>query len=104
MLFIGHEYWPKPTSGSDRDRCKSSWLLLFGVYERCSNSLFQVRVMHNDTHSVVASLSGEMAAQSFAYRTHGTADSDKSCCYQWTGLCAMTKQQCMLARAPPPPQ
>ena len=24
-----------------------------------------------------------MAAQSFAYRTHGTAGSDKSCCYQW---------------------
>ena len=31
--------------------------------------------------SVVASLTGEMAAQSSAYHAHGTADSDKSCCY-----------------------
>ena len=31
--------------------------------------------------AVVASLTGEMAAQSFAYHGHGTADSDKSCCY-----------------------
>ena len=36
--------------------------------------------------SVVASLTGEMATQSFAYHAHGTADSDKS-----QGLCAMTK-------------
>ena len=37
--------------------------------------------------AVEASLTGEMAAQSFAYHAHGTADSDKSCCY----TCAMTK-------------
>ena len=36
--------------------------------------------------AVVASLTGEMAAQSFAYHAHGTADSDKS-----HGLCAMIK-------------
>ena len=36
--------------------------------------------------AIVASLTGEMAAQSFAYHAHGTADSDKS-----QGLCAMTK-------------
>ena len=31
--------------------------------------------------ALVASLTGEMAARSFAYHAHGTADSDKSCCY-----------------------
>ena len=30
--------------------------------------------------AVVASLTGEMAAQSFAYHVHVTADSNKSCC------------------------
>ena len=30
--------------------------------------------------AIVASLTGEMVAQSFAYHAHGTADSDKSCC------------------------
>ena len=53
--------------------------------------------MHNETLSrgsahdfivkfspnVVASLTGEMAAQSFAYHVHGTADSDESWCYPW---------------------
>ena len=33
------------------------------------------------THRIVVSLTGEMAAQSFVYHAHGTADSDKSCCY-----------------------
>ena len=33
--------------------------------------------------AVVASLTVEMAAQSFAYHGHGIADSDKSCCYPW---------------------
>ena len=33
--------------------------------------------------AVVAYLTGEMAAQSFAYHVHGTADSNKSCCYPW---------------------
>ena len=31
--------------------------------------------------SGVASLTGEMAARSFTYHAHRTADSDKSCCY-----------------------
>ena len=35
---------------------------------------------------VVASLTGEMAARSFAYCAHGTADSDKSCCCLWFGV------------------
>ena len=33
----------------------------------------------------------------FSNHAHGTADSDKSCCYPWF-LC-MTKQQCMLTQA-----
>jgi len=62
--------------------------------------------MHDDTHkhhkfivkfsssvcvAIVASLTREMAAQSFAYHAHGTAVSDKSYCYPWL-FCAMTKQ------------
>ena len=43
--------------------------------------------------SLVASLTGEMAARSFAYHAHGTADSDKSCCY----ICSKHAQD------PPPP-
>ena len=31
--------------------------------------------------AVVASFTGEMAARRFGYHAHGTADSDKSCCY-----------------------
>ena len=31
----------------------------------------------------VAALTEEMAAQSIAYHTRGTADSDKFCCYPW---------------------
>ena len=49
--------------------------------------------------ATVASLTGEIAAQSFAYHDHGTADSDKSCCYPWF-VCpndATLNQQCMLA-------
>ena len=53
--------------------------------------------------AVVASLTGEMAAQSFAYRDHGTADGDQSCCYPWFVCHDKTlNQQCMLARARPP--
>ena len=33
--------------------------------------------------TLVASLTGEMSAQSFIYRAHGTADGDKFCCYPW---------------------
>ena len=73
------------------------------------------RAMHNDTHkdsahefivkfspsvcvAVVAALTGEMAAQSFAYHAHGTADDDKSCCYPWFVCHDKTlNQQCMLA-------
>ena len=66
--------------------------------------------MHNDTHisardsahhfivkfspslcvAIVASLAGEMPAQSFAYHVHGTAESGKSYA-AICGLCAMTK-------------
>ena len=38
---------------------------------------------------VVASFTREMAAQSFAYHAHRTADSDKPAVIR--GLCAMTK-------------
>ena len=31
----------------------------------------------------VASLTEEMAARNIAYHAHGTADSDKFCCYPW---------------------
>ena len=53
--------------------------------------------------AVVASLTGEMAARIFAYHAHGTADSDKSCCYPWF-VChdKILNQQCMLAKACPP--
>ena len=42
-------------------------------------------VKFNPGMGVVAVVSSteEMAAQSFAYHVHGTADSDKSCCYPW---------------------
>ena len=72
--------------------------------------LLQVRAMQNDTHkchaeinsaydfivkysssvciAIVASLTGEMSAQSFAYSAHGTAVKNPAVIY---GLCAMTK-------------
>ena len=59
--------------------------------------------------AVVASLTGEMAAQSFANHAHGIADGDKSCCYPWFVCHNKTlNQQCMLAQShpcpsPPPP-
>ena len=59
--------------------------------------------------AVVASLTREMAAQSFAYHAHGIADGDKSCCYPWFVCHNKTlNQQCMLAQShpcpsPPPP-
>ena len=44
-----------------------------------------------------------MATRSFAYHAHGTADSDKSCCYAWFVCHDKTlEQQCMLAQARPP--
>ena len=53
--------------------------------------------------AVVASLTGEMAARSFAHHAHGTTDRDKSDVIH--GLGAMTKrlnQQYMLAQAGTP--
>ena len=44
---------------------------------------FIVKFSQSVCVAVVASISGEMAARSFAYHTHGTVDSDKSCCYPW---------------------
>ena len=46
--------------------------------------------------AVVVSLTGEMAAQSYAYHAHETANSDKSCCYSWF-VChdKTSKQQCI---------
>ena len=37
--------------------------------------------------AIVASLTGEMAALSFAYHAHGTAPSDKSCYYPLSMVC-----------------
>jgi len=37
--------------------------------------------------ALVASLTEEMAARSFAYHAHGTADGDKFCCYPWPLVC-----------------
>ena len=52
---------------------------------------------------VVAALTGEMAAQSFAYHAHGKADSDKNPAVI-RGLCAMTNiKSALLAQALPPP-
>ena len=43
-----------------------------------------------------------MATQSFAYHAHGTADSDKFCCYLWFVCHDKTlDQQCMLGQASP---
>ena len=53
--------------------------------------------------AVVASLSREMAARSFAYHAHGKADSDKNPAVI-RGLCAMTNiKSALLAQALPPP-
>ena len=50
--------------------------------------------------AIVASLTREMAAQSFAYHAHGTADSDKSCSNPWFVCHEKTlNQQCMLVQA-----
>ena len=52
--------------------------------------------------AIVASLTGETAERSFAYHAHGTADSDKSCCYPWFVRHDKTlNQQCMLTQAHP---
>ena len=50
---------------------------------------------------LVASLTEEMTAQSIAYHAHGTADSDKSCCYPWL-VCHDIKSamHCSLRLAP----
>ena len=51
--------------------------------------------------ALVASLTEEMAARSIAYHAHGTADSDKFCCYPWL-VCHDIKSavQCSLRLAP----
>ena len=51
--------------------------------------------------ALVASLTKEMTAQSIAYHAHGTADSDKSCCYPWL-VCHDIKSamHCSLRLAP----
>ena len=52
--------------------------------------------------AVVASLTREMAAQSFAYRVHGIADSDKFCCYPWFVCHDKTlNQQCITRSGSP---
>ena len=65
---------------------------------------FIVKLSPSVCVAAVASLTGETAAQSFAYHGHGTADSDKSAVIH--GLCARQHiQSAMHARSglPPPP-
>ena len=50
--------------------------------------------------AVVASFTGEMAAQSFGYHAHGTADSDKSCCYPWFVCHDQINNACSLRLTP----
>ena len=53
--------------------------------------------------AIVTSLTGEMAVQRFGYHTHGTADSDKSCCYAWFVCHDKTlNQQCLACSGSPP--
>ena len=61
---------------------------------------FTVKFSPSVCVALVASLSGEMAARSFAYHAHGTADSDKSCCYPWFVCYDETNQPCLLRLAP----
>ena len=113
--------------GARRKRdCKQGHRLLTDgtVKSRTVVAFASGKSMHNDTHkrqrfsswlycevqskcvcSVVASLTGEMAARSSAYHAHGTADSDKSCCYPWFVYHEFDRtldQQCMLTQARPP--
>ena len=61
---------------------------------------FFCEVQSKHVCSVVASLTGEMAAPTFACYAHGTADSDKSSCYPWFVCHDRTlDQQCILAQA-----
>ena len=65
---------------------------------------FIVKLSPSMCVAVVASFTGEMAAQRFAYDAHRTADSDKSCCYPWFVCHDNTlNQQCMLTQVCPPP-
>ena len=51
--------------------------------------------------ALVASLTEEMAARSIAYHAHGTADSDKFCCYPWLVCHDITSaMHCSLSVAP----
>ena len=73
------------------------------ISARDSGCDFIVKFSPSVCIAAVASLTGEMAAQSFAYHVHGTADSDKSCCYPWfVGHDKTLNQQCMLTQACPP--
>ena len=54
--------------------------------------------------AVVAYLTGEMAAQSFAYHAHGTTEGDKSYWYPWLVCHDKTlSQPCSLRLTPSPP-
>jgi len=52
--------------------------------------------------ALVASLTEEMAARSFAYHAHGTADSNKFCCYPW--FVCHDISNAFLARSVSPPR
>ena len=60
-----------------------SMSILTFVSARDSAHNFSVKISPSMCIALEASLTGEMAAKSFAYHTHGTANGDKSCCYPW---------------------
>ena len=51
------------------------------ISARVSACDFIVKFSPSMCVAVVAYLTGEMAARSFAYHVHGAADNDKYCCY-----------------------
>ena len=64
---------------------------------------FSVKFSPSMCVAIVTSLTGEMAVRSFGYHTHGTADSDKSCCYAWFVCHDKTlNQQCLACSGSPP--
>ena len=64
---------------------------------------FGVKFRQSVCVALVASLTEEMAAQSFAYHAHGTADGDKFSAVIH-GLCTMTLNQQCIARSGSPPR
>ena len=71
------------------------------ISARNSAHNFSVKFSESVCVASVASLTKKMAARSIAYHAHGTADSDKFCCYPWL-VCHHIKSAmlCSLRLAP----